>query len=113
MDLISVDKKKFCKMSVTIYGEIRKGIVTPNIFCMVRLGLLTCKKYSEEIQMLHSGGISILVVQSLKDIITQLKRENAITKPEYSKLVAEYNLLGKDMLLLAVDEIMIMIKTMD
>lgn len=113
MDLVAVDKKKFCKMAVTIYKEIRSGIVTPNIFSMIRLGLLTCTKYSAEIQMLHSGGISVLVVESLKDIIRQLKKDEVVSKPEYSTLVAQYNLLKKDMLLMAVNEVLIMIKTME
>lgn len=113
MDLVSVDKKKFCKMAVLIYREIRQGIMTPNIFSMIRLGLLTCTQYSQEIEMLHSGGISVLVVESLKDVIRQLKKEEAITKSEYSQLVSEYNLLKKEMLLMAVNEILIMIKTLE
>ena len=112
MDLVAVDKKKFCKMAVNIYKDIRSGIVTPSIFSIIRLGLLACTQYSNEVQVLHSGGISVLVVESLKDVISRLRKNEIITRSEYSKLVAEYNLMKRDMLLSAVNEILIMIKTM-
>lgn len=112
MELVTVDKRVFCKMAASIYMEIRSGIITPNIFSMVRLGLLTCTKYSNEVQMLHSGGISELVVGSLKDIIHRLRKDEIITRSEYSKLVAEYNLLKREMLLSLVNEILVIIKTM-
>lgn len=113
MDLVTVDKKKFCKMSVSIYKEIKQGIVTPNIFSIIRLGLLTCARYSQQVEMLHSGGISVLVVESIKDIIRQLKKDEVVSREEYSKLVSEYNTLNKSMLTDGVNEILIMIKTME
>lgn len=90
MSAVIIDIKIFNEYLLAHFADIQSGVLSVNLYTVVRAAIMAAETYSREQQRLMSGGVYSLVIKAIPDAIKLLYSKRSIDKALHDDLMSQY-----------------------